>query len=103
MKCEMYWGDVPCESENTILVNVKLASGGDKKIYMCPGCHYKYFGKRQRRPTHLAPDVGQARREEEQRLAQRASDEATCSAKYHLALAEKGDTYCGVCGQPLLR
>jgi len=33
----------------------------------------------------------------------RAADEATCSAKYHLALAEKGDTRCGVCGQPLRR
>lgn len=30
-----------------------------------------------------------------------ALDEATCTAKYHLALAEKGDTRCGVCGQPL--
>jgi len=56
MKCEMYWGGIPCESENTILVNVKLASGGDKKIYMCPKCHYKYFGKRQRRPTPHALD-----------------------------------------------
>jgi hypothetical protein len=59
MKCEMYWGDVPCESENTILVNVKLASGGDKKIYMCPKCHYKYFGKRQRHPTQRPPNLGQ--------------------------------------------
>ena len=56
MKCEMYWGGIPCESENTISVNVKLASGGNKKIYMCPECHYKYFGKRQRRPTKDAPD-----------------------------------------------
>jgi hypothetical protein len=34
-------------------------------------------------------------------LTQRALDEATCTAKYHSALAEKGDTRCGVCGQPL--
>jgi hypothetical protein len=26
------------------------------------------------------------------------SKESACSAKYHLALAEKGDTRCGVCG-----
>lgn len=57
MKCEMYWGGIPCESKNTILVNVKLASGQKKKIYMCPKCHYKYFGKRQRRPTQRALDL----------------------------------------------
>jgi hypothetical protein len=33
----------------------------------------------------------------------RAADEATCSAKYHAALAEKGDTYCGFCLSPLHR
>lgn len=31
------------------------------------------------------------------------ADEAVCSAKYHLLLAEKGDTVCGVCGSPLRR
>ena len=31
------------------------------------------------------------------------SDEAVCTAKYHVALAEKGDTRCGVCGSPLRR
>lgn len=31
------------------------------------------------------------------------SDEATCTTKYHAALAEKGDTRCGVCGSPLRR
>ena len=60
MKCEMYWGGIPCESESTILISVKLASGGSKKIYMCPKCHYKYFGKRQSRPTQRAVDGGQA-------------------------------------------
>lgn len=31
------------------------------------------------------------------------SDEAVCTAKYHLLLAEKGDTVCGVCFSPLRR
>ena len=30
-------------------------------------------------------------------------DKATCTEKYHAALAEKGDTVCGVCGSPLRR
>jgi len=37
------------------------------------------------------------------RPTQRAADEAVCSAKYHLLLAEKGDTVCGVCHSPLRR
>lgn len=31
------------------------------------------------------------------------SDEAVCTAKYHLLLAEKGDTVCGVCFSQLRR
>jgi hypothetical protein len=40
-------------------------------------------------------------RKYERLLTQRALDEAPCSAKYHEALAEKGDTVCGVCGSTL--
>ena len=40
---------------------------------------------------------------EKNQLTPVAADKAICSAKYHLALAEKGDTRCGVCGSPLRR
>ena len=36
-------------------------------------------------------------------LTQRPADEANCSFQYHLMLAAKGDTVCGVCRQPLRR
>lgn len=31
------------------------------------------------------------------------ADESNCSFQYHLMLAAKGDTVCGVCHQPLRR
>lgn len=31
------------------------------------------------------------------------SDEAICTAQYHIMLASKGDSFCGVCHIPLRR
>jgi hypothetical protein len=60
--------------------------GGD--LY-CPACK-GHYGIEKHSPTRASQQSVK-------------SDEAVCSAKYHLLLAEKGDTVCGVCLSPLRR
>lgn len=66
----------------------------NKKQWLCElACGHEQWVTATRKPV-------QAECNAEHRVQ---ADEAVCTAFYHLSLAYKGDTVCGVCHQPLRR